>query len=150
MSLTNVVIFSMVPVMLWSIALLIHLAKRRLIKNCTCSTKGVIIDYHIVPTGDSYQFRNTIQYEINQQTILKDFQINRVRYIWKLPIGQIKGMPVGESVTLYYNPSRINQIYVQENHHFGKQFVIILLGFFATPLTILVILITLNQLKVIM
>jgi hypothetical protein len=84
-----------------------------------------------------------IKYDLDGKSKQKEFQVNQLIYFRNIPIGQKKGLPVGVSTELRYNPENTQQIFSVVDNQFGKRFAIgvfSFLGILSMAIPILILL----------
>lgn len=144
-----ILISSILPTVFWTIVLLVYFSKKRLEKNCTESTIGIVVKSRLITNmndGDLNFYRiPLIEYQINGRNYRTEIHVNQLRYFHKIPIGQITCPPIGTQIELMYNPKNINQIYAKIDDQFGKKMVMFIFSCFASFTSIFPIGFLLNE-----
>ncbi len=148
----DILIFSILPTLLWITILLIYMSKINLEKNATEMTMGTVVKNSLgkrVSDESTHYYRKLlIEYQIDGKIYKTEIQVNQLIYFRKIPIGQKTGLPVGTRVELLYNPKNISQIYSKIDDQFNKKFLMFFFSCFAGFLSIFPILLFLQEIGI--
>ncbi|MBL1226706.1 DUF3592 domain-containing protein [Enterococcus sp. BWR-S5] len=127
------------------LALLFYQWKKRIEGRLTERVFGTVIRNRAYKARENYGRVSLIEYTLEGKTYQKEFQVNQLIYFRKIPIGQKKGLPVGTTTELRYNPQNREQIISTVDDQFGKKFMIGIFVFLAILSAILPVLILLDR-----
>lgn len=143
------VLIGMVPIVIFfGVAFLFYQWKKRVDKQTTGRVTGTVLSNRSYKAGKNNGKVSLIEYTLDGKSYQKEFQVNQLIYLGKVPIGQKKGLPVGVSIELRYNPENTQQIFSVVDNQFGKRFGIGVFSFLAILAIVVPILILLHEIGV--
>lgn len=143
------VLISMIPIVIFfGAAFLFYQWKKRVDKQTTGRVTGTVLSNRSYKSGEGYGRVSLIEYSLDGKSYQKEFQVNQLMYLGKVPIGQKKGLPVGVSTELRYNPENTQQIFSVVDNQFGKRFGIGVFSFLAILSMLVPLLILLHEIGV--